>query len=215
MTPQTPILADSNPTQQKRVIYAEDQQNTADYGILSPAEIEASKYINAEFYTASVQVPNDYITVADGSREAVYDHNNPKLQDFDMVRITNPETASGGATIIDQYVSPFHVKRWPERWRAYKSGKTQGAEGIPLTELTSIPPNAVTKLQSAGVFTIEQLARHPDAASVILNGNLFQTAARKFLSEQEVSKTQHLEDELSTLKDQMAQLLEANKTKTK
>lgn len=215
MTPQAPILADTNPNQAKRVIYAEDQQTTADYGILSPSEIEASKYINAEFYTASIQVPNDYIPVADGSKEALYDHKNPVFSDFDMVRITTPESASGGATITDQYVTPFHIKRWPDRWKAYKSGKTQGTDGIPLTELTAIPPNAVTKLQSAGVFTIEQLARHPDAAAVILNGNLFQTAARKFLSEQETSKTQQLEDELSSIKEQLAQLLEASKTKTK
>lgn len=215
MTPQAPILADTNPTQPKRVIYAEDQQNTADYGILTPAEIEASKYINAEFYTASIQVPNDYVTVADGSREAVFDHNKPVFKDFDMVRITLPEAASGGATITDQYVTPFHVKRWAERWQAYKSGKAQGAEGIPLTELTSIPPNAVTKLQAAGVFTIEQLARHPDAAAIILNGSLFQTAARKYLSEQDTSKTQHLEDEVSALKEQLALLIEATKTKTK
>lgn len=213
MTPQTPILSDSNPTAQKRVIYAEDQQNTADYDILTPSELEASKYINAEFYTASVQVPNDYVVLADGTSESIIDHQNPVFKDFDMVRITNPETASGGATIIDHYVTQFHIKRWPDRWRAYKSGKTQGLDGIPLTDLTSIPPNAVTKLQAAGVFTIEQLARHPDAASVILNGHLFQTAARKFLSEQDVSKTQRLEDELAVMKEQLAQLLAAPKTK--
>jgi hypothetical protein len=211
----TPILADSNPNVQKRTILAEDTQTAADYEILTPAELELSKYVNAEFYTASVQVPNGYSVLADGSSEAIYDHSDPVFKDFDMVRISTPNAASGAPTVTDQYVTSFHIKRWPDRWKAYKSGTTKGVDGIPITDLTSIPPGAITKLQAAGVFTIEQLARHPDAGALILNGVLFQTAARKHLSQQETSKSDQLKAELEDMKAQLAQLLEATKTKAK
>lgn len=208
-----PILADSNDTPQIETHLANDDQTVADYGVLDAAEMDRSKYVNARFYRARVQVPNSYVVDSEGRSEAIMDHTNPAFKEFDMVCTTTPEPKVGTPTVTHQYVTDFHIKRWPDRWKAYKSGQTQGADGVPLTELTSIPTNAITSLQAAGVFTIEQLARHSSAGSVIHNGNVFQAAARRYLSEKEGNKTQELEDQIAELKAQMAEFLAASKAK--
>lgn len=208
------IIDATNNVPQKRVLYSENPQEEADYSVLTPDQIEHSKLINAEFYVAAVQVPNSYVKNADGVNEPVYDHSNPVFKDFDMVRVVLPEKDSGGQTIVDQYVTSFHIKRWPERWRAFKSGQSQGVDGVSITELTSIPQAAITRLQAAGVFTIEQLASHSSPGSLVHNGAIFQSAARKFLSGRDEGKAQRLEDEVQELKAQLAELLASSKAKS-
>ena len=217
MTPQK-ILADGNKEVQKRTILAENATQNAYAAILTPEEMEASRYVNAEFYTAAVQVPNDYVVVAKDAlgndvREAAYDHSNPKFQDFDMVRVRSFDSASGITTEVDHYVTPFHIARWPERWKAYKAGQSVNVEGVAIDQLSAIPEAARLKLKEAGVFTVEQLAKLSNPGSVIMNGVAYQGVARKFLTEQGHSKTEQLEVELAELKAQMAELLKVTKTK--
>lgn len=220
MTPQK-ILADGNEVAatQKRVMMAEDQQASFDQ-ILTPEELEASRFINAEFYTASVQVPNSHTFVGKDERgnditEAYYDHSDPKFQDFDMVRVRVFDSSSGITTEVDHYVSPFHVARWPDRWKAYKAGKQVGPDGASIDQLSGIPPAAKAKMKETGIFTVEQLARLSNANTVISNGAAYQAIARKYLSQVGDSRTAELEDEVETLKAQMAELLKATTKTTK
>ena len=217
MTPQK-ILADGNREAQKRTILAENTVQSSYAAILTPEELEASRYVNAEFYTASVQIPNSYDVVAKDAlgndvRSAVYDHTNPQFQDFDMVRVRTFDSASGITTEVDHYVSPFHIARWPDRWKAYKAGKSVNVEGAPIDNLTAMPEAARLKLKEAGVFTVEQLAKLSNPGTVIMNGAVYQGLARKYLTEQGRNKTEQLEEELAELKAQMAELVKATKTK--
>lgn len=211
----TKILADGNNAVQKRQIYEDNAQSAADAGILDAEQLELSKYVNAEFYTAEVQVPNAYVETLDSNgnkiNEPVWDHSNPKFAEFDMVRVQVPNAASGTPTIVDHYVTQFHIKRWPDRWKAYKQGRTIGADGTPIEQLTSIPRSAHDKLKEVGIFTIEQLAKAPDAGNLILQGNMFQGIARKYLEGSQSNKAAELETEVAELKAQLAELLAATK----
>jgi hypothetical protein len=211
MTPQKQILAESNATVQKQVIYAQNAQADALYDVFSPSELENAKSIRAEFYTAQVQIPNSYDKTEAGASEAVFDHSNPVFKDFDMVKIYAP--GEFGPTITECFVNDSHVFRWPERWKAYKSGRAANIDGHPITDLTSLSRQVITTLQSVGIFTIEQLARHVNPGALILNGISYQASAREFLSSKGETHAQKLEGEIAELKAQMAEFLAAAKAK--
>lgn len=213
----TRILADTNTAPQKVRIFEENTQDSANAGILDAEQLELSKLVNARFYCAEIQVPNTYVKKTDvngnETTEAVWDHNDPKFADFDMVETTQTNPDSGMNTVTHQFVTSFHITRWPERWRAYKDGRQLGAEGIAIEKLTSIPASAHNLLKEAGIFTIEQLAKAPNAGSLVLQGNAFQSAARKYLEGSASTKTAELEDQVAELKEQIAELLAATKAK--
>lgn len=216
----TKILDAGNNVVQKQQFLEENIQTTADGGILTLEELELSKLVNAEFFSAEIQIPNEYIVISvdtngTQNKEAIWDHADPKFKDYDMVRVQVPNPDSGVPTVVVQHVTPFHIKRWPDRWKAYKQGRTIGADGVPIEQLSSIPVSAHMKLKELGIFTIEQLAKTSNAGNLMLGGNAFQAAARKFLANQQGSKADELEVELADMKAQLAELLAATKKATK
>lgn len=211
------ILAEGNNTVQSQVFLQEDQQNTADGGILTYEELENSKLINAVFFSAQVQVPNDYAETKDQfgttSKEAIWDHTDPQFADFEMIKVTTPNHDTGIPTEVIHYVTPFHIKRWPDRYRSFKAGLGISIDGTPIEQLSTIPKSVIPTLQAAGILTIEQLAKAGNAGHLIMNGNAYQAAARKFLAALPAAEAEELKSELAELKAQMAELLAAQKVK--
>lgn len=56
-----------------------------------------------------------------------------------------------------------HKQRWPDRYKAWKSGQDEPLNGTPLSEWTLLPRSRAEELQAMGIRTVEALTELSDA----------------------------------------------------
>lgn len=108
-----------------RINRANDQID-AETSILNTAELAASRRLNANFYIAEIQVPNEHKLVSNingvETFEPVFDDLNPKYQEFEMLSIKTVGKETGITEEVIHYVTPFLIKRFPEQYKKFKLG---------------------------------------------------------------------------------------------
>lgn len=146
----------------------------------------------------------------------------PVFKDVEIIEIRVP----GQKSFVAHPVNTNDIKRFPRHWEAYKSrtGDTEYLEGTPLKEWPLVTRSQAEELSFANVKTVEQLAAMPDSnASSFMGMNMLRAKAKEWLENAaEFKKAAELkaqlskrDEEIETLKAQMADLMKAKKPATR
>lgn len=160
-------------------------------------------------------------------KEASLKEGRPVFRDTPFVKIFTPGDKD---TIIDQPVwddptHPYsHTSRYPAEWAAFKAGQMDQVSGTPLDLMPGITKARVEELKQLHIRTVEHLAEVADAhAQRFMGLQALKQQAREYLERAKgAAPEKQLRDELSkrdneiaTLKAQMAELVAAVNAKKK
>ena len=131
----------------------------------------------------------------------------PEIQEW--VEIVTP----GDKNRIETKADEFHRREFWDQWIAFRDGKGV-VIGTPIEECSFISPAIASELMYRGIKSLEQFADASDLlAGQIANGWELREYARTMVKTANDSKTSKevvvLQDEIKTLKDQIALLVNA------
>lgn len=137
----------------------------------------------------------------------------PVFEDVDMVRIIAPGDKNN---IIDTKVDDSHKFRFPQAYKHFKAGQTQGVSGWVLKEWPAITASQVKELNYHEIHTVEQLASVSDGTINKLGMGMhdLRTKAKAALAaaagnanvEAQAKREADLQAELNSMKAQLAAL---------
>ena len=183
----------------------------------------ASDDANREF--AGARNPDDVLSVQFYIR-AVQDNfqsekqQRPIFRDEEFVRISIPGRLD---TVIDRPVEVNDQFRFPRQWAIYRNAREESSQqvGTPIAELPGVTASQAEELRAKKFYTIEQVAECSDAqiAALGMNAGILRQRAQGYLSRAKGAaaaleleeKLKQRDDEISSLKNQMAELIEAVK----
>ena len=145
----------------------------------------------------------------------------PIYEEQEYVRIIVPGDSK---TTVDCPVTNEFRQRFEKQYDKFKKGLEQAVDGTPLEMWPQMTVGLCAELKSMNVTTVEQLAALDDGkaqrlmgsydlrrkAQIFLDAALGEAANNKMANE-----LQKRDDEINLLKQQMAQILEAQKPKAK
>jgi len=111
---------------------------------------------------------------------------------------------------------PSDPQRFPAQWAAFQQGQKAVEVGTPLSEWPQMNTSQVRELNSANIYTVEQLAAVPDGALDGLGhgGRSVRDAAIRYLqAAKDNSYLTKQSAEIDDLRAQIAALTEQNETK--
>jgi hypothetical protein len=174
-------------------------------GILGGQErYAADSRLYVEFYRKAVH--NPFKSAQEGR---------PIFDEKDFVKIMIPGDKYSS---VDTQVTTQHQQRFPTQWARYQAGQEQATSGTPLESWPQMTVGMVASLKAVNISTVEQLAELSDAnASQIMGNHDLRRRAKAFLEaaageavnaklEAELEKR---DNEIETLKNQMAQLMQS------
>lgn len=160
------------------------------------AERQSDKVLHVEFYT-------DALHSAFQSAE----QGRPVFNDVDMIRIIAPGDKNN---IIETKVDITHQQRFPDKYKRFKEGQTQGISGWILKEWPAVTASQVKELNYHEIHTVEQLAALSDGSVSKLGMGMqeLRTKAKAALAaaagnaqnEQAAVEMQRMADEIESLK---------------
>ena len=165
----------------------------------------ADSRLYVEFYRRAVHNP------AKSAQEG-----RPIFDEKDFVKIMIPGDKYSS---VDTQATAQHQQRFPQQWSRYKAGQEQATSGTPLEAWPQMTVGMVASLKAINISTVEQLAELSDSnASQIMGNHDLRRRAKAFLEaaageavhaklEAELEKR---DNEIETLKNQMAQLMQSN-----
>lgn len=106
--------------------------------------------VNTRFYTRSVQDQS----ASDAAGRPVFKDVVYLLKEVPGDRFNRP----------DRPMRESDKREFPEQWKRFEEGLSQKHEGLPLAEWPQISRSQVEELTYFRVYTVEELARLPDAA---------------------------------------------------
>ncbi len=98
-----------------------------------------------------------------------------------------------------------HQRRWPQQWAAYKEGREQLADGMPLDLLFPGSPEVVSTLRANHIYTIEQLANFPESTTFPF-ALTHKQKARTFLDHRKGDAMPAMEAKMAELLEEVARL---------
>lgn len=124
-----------------------------------------------------------------------------EFEDQEWIKIFNPADPK---TVIEEPVQERHKKRFRKAYDAWRAGKEEPVDGIPIKEFPSASPAEIATLKRLNIHTVEALAELADAqCQNIARGHTLKRKAAEFL---EFRKTQGYDTEKQELRDRLAQL---------
>jgi hypothetical protein len=143
----------------------------------------------------------------------------PIYEEEEYIRIVIPGDSK---TTVDCPVDETFRQRFPQQYDKFKRGLAQAVEGTPLEMWPQMTVGLCAELKAMNISTVEQLASLDDGkAQKIMGSHDLRRRAQAFLDAAQgeaannkmVAELEKRDDEITLLKQQMAQLLEATKAK--
>jgi hypothetical protein len=143
----------------------------------------------------------------------------PIYEEQEYIRIIVPGDSK---TTVDCPVDETFRMRFEKQYDKFKKGLAQAVEGTPLEMWPQMTVGLCAELKAMNVSTVEQLASLDDGkAQKIMGSHDLRRKAQAFLDAAQgeaannkmVAELEKRDDEITLLKQQMAQLLEATKAK--
>ena len=133
---------------------------------------------------------------------------------FDQVPFVTIISPGDTKNVPDTKVLDEHRQRWPKQWEAFQKGLEQPINGTPINQWPILNNAQVKELQALNIYTIEEVASLSDGDTQQTTGlmTLKQQAIAHLSSSKDDGVVYEALDKVEKLTEQMAALIEENKT---
>ena len=118
-------------------------------------------------YGSDEKIPVEFYMGVEQDQAATLEAGRPIFKDIECIRIFNSKD-----NIIDRPVRQTDLKRWPQKYQAWKlTGiSTAGSVGTPLEHWPPLTKSQVEEFKYFKIYTVEQLADMPDSQGTPIPG---------------------------------------------